>query len=81
MIRYLRGEIDQNALLASATDTDKMTVARCYLGLDLALKGRDDTAREHYRWVVEHGTPTFTEYTIAAAELERLKKANQARAK
>ena len=81
VIRYLRGEIDQNALLTAATDTDKMTEARCYLGLDLALKGRDDTAREHYRWVVEHGTPTFIEYTIAAAELERLKKANQARAK
>ena len=81
VIRYLRGEIDQNALLAAATDTDKMTEARCYLGLDLALKGRDDTAREHYRWVVEHGTPTFIEYTIAAAELERLEKANQPRAK
>ncbi|MGA7500468.1 MAG: tetratricopeptide repeat protein, partial [Isosphaeraceae bacterium] len=81
VIRYLRGEIDQNALLAAATDTDKMTGARCYLGLDLALKGRDDTAIEHYRWVVEHGTPTFVEYTIAAAELERLEKANQPRDK
>ncbi|MGO9812532.1 MAG: tetratricopeptide repeat protein [Isosphaeraceae bacterium] len=81
VVRYLRGEIGAKALLAAATDTDQMTEARCYLGLDLALKGRDDTAREHYRWVVEHGTPTFTEYTIAAAELERLEKANQARAK
>ena len=82
VIRYLRGEIDQNALLAAATDTDKMTEARCYLGLDLALKGKGPTtAREHYRWVVEHGTPTFIEYTIAAAELDRLEKANQHRAK
>jgi len=58
-----------------------MTKARCCLGLDLALKGRDDTAREHYRWVVEHGTPTFVEYTIAAAELVRLEKAHQPRAR
>ena len=81
VIRYLRGEIDPKALLAAATDTDKMTEARCYLGLDLTLKGQNAEAREHLLWVKEHGVPTFTEYTIAVAELERLEKANQPPAK
>ncbi len=81
VIRYLRGEIDQNALLAAATDTDKMTVARCYLGLDLAKKGKTAEAREHFLWVKEHGNPGFTEFTIALAELDRLEKANQPREK
>ena len=81
VIRYLRGEIDQNALLAAATDTDKMTEARCYLGLDLAEKGKTAEAREHFLWVKEHGNPGFTEFTIALAELDRLEKANQHRAK
>jgi len=81
VIRYLRGEIDQNALLAAATDTDKMTEARCYLGLDLAEKGKSAEAREHFLWVKEHGNPGFTEFTVALAELDRLERANQHRAK
>ena len=32
-------------MLAAASDNDKMTVARFYLGLDLALKGRYEEAR------------------------------------
>jgi hypothetical protein len=58
-----------------------MTEARCYLGLDLALKGRDEAAGEHFRWVQEHGTTSFIEFTIAKAELERLERENQPTAK
>ena len=75
-VRYLRGEIDAKALLAAATDTEKMTEARCYLGLDLALKGQTAAAREQLLWVKEHGPPSFIEYTIALAELDRLEKAS-----
>ena len=39
VIRYLRGELDQTAELAAASDNDEMTVARFYLGLDLRSKG------------------------------------------
>ncbi len=81
VIRYLRGEIDPKALLAAATDTDKMTEARCYLGLDLALRGQAAEAREHFLWVKEHGNPGFIPYAVALAELDRLEKANQHRAK
>ena len=72
VIRYLRGELDQTAMLAAASDNDKMTVARFYLGLDLALKGRYEEAREHYRWVKEHGNPSLFQFTRALAELDKL---------
>jgi len=71
-IQFRRGEIDEAALLRLATDDDKRTEARCYLGLDHALHGRKDEALAHFRWVKAHGTRTLTEYVIAVAELERL---------
>ena len=72
VIRYFQGELDQAAMLAAASDNDKMTVARFYLGLDLALKGRYEEAREHYRWVKEHGNPSLFQFTHALAELDKL---------
>jgi hypothetical protein len=71
-VRYLRGEIDEPALLALAVDDGKRTEAHCYLGLDLALKGRRDEALDHLRWVMDHGNPSYIEYGIAVAELDRL---------
>ena len=73
-VKFLRGEIDEAALLKEATDDDKRTEAHCFLGLDHALKGRKDKTLVHYRWVKEHGNVTFNEYTISLAELERLER-------
>jgi lipoprotein NlpI len=72
VVRFLRGEIGEPALLALAVDNDKLTAVRCVLGLDHALKGRKDAAIAHLRWVVEHGNRAFYEFHIAAAELDRL---------
>jgi len=74
-VRFLRGEIDEAALLKLATDDDKRTEARCFLGLDHMLKDRKNEALAHFRWVKEHGNPSFVEYTIAVAELDRLEQA------
>jgi lipoprotein NlpI len=74
-VQYLRGEIDEEALLKLATDDDKRTEARCFLGLDHLLKGNRDKALVHFRWVKEKGTVGYVEYTIAVAELERLENA------
>ena len=71
-VRFLRGDLDEPGLLKLATDDDKRTEARCFLGLHHALKGRPAEALAHYRWVKDHGTPTFIEYGIAVAELDRL---------
>jgi len=72
VVKYLRGEIDEAKLLAGATDNDKMTEARCYLGLDALHKNRSAAALAQFRWVKENGNPSFSEYTIALAELDRL---------
>jgi tetratricopeptide (TPR) repeat protein len=75
VVRFLRGEIGEPQLLKLADNRDKRTEARCYLGLDHAIKGRKSEALVHFRWVKEHGDTTFAEYTIAEAELERLERA------
>jgi tetratricopeptide (TPR) repeat protein len=72
VVEYLRGERNQDKLLAAATDNDKMTEVRCFLGLDLIQKKEKDLAVAHFRWVKEHGNPRSLEYAIALAELDRL---------
>jgi tetratricopeptide (TPR) repeat protein len=74
VVQFLRDEIDEPAVLKVADNVGKRTEARCYLGLDRALKNRKDEALAHFRWVKEHGDPTFVEYAIALAELERLER-------
>src|SRR5262245_14941566 len=76
-VRFLRGELDEAALLKLATNDDKRTGARCFLGLDHALKGHTDEALAHFRWVKKHGNPSLTEYTIALAGLERLERTTE----
>jgi hypothetical protein len=77
VVQFLRGEIDEAALLKLAVDDDKRTDARTFLGLDHALHKRKDKALAHFRWVKEHGTTAALEYVIAVAELERLEKAKE----
>jgi tetratricopeptide (TPR) repeat protein len=72
VIRYLRREIDEKALLDAAGDNDKMTVARAYLGLDLSLSGRPEEALPHLRWVKEHGNRDYIQYALALAEIDRI---------
>ena len=72
VVRFLRDDLDEPTLLALADDDDKRTEARCFLGLDHALRGRPAEARAHFRWVKDHGNPAFTEYAVALAELDRL---------
>ena len=66
------GEIDEAAVLKQASDDDKRTEARCYLGIHHALGGRKPEALAHFRWVKEHGNPSTFEYRLAVAELDRL---------
>ena len=74
-VRFLRGDLDEAQLLALAVDRDKLTEARCFLGLHHDLQGKTDEALAHDRWVKEHGTKASTEYGIAVAELARLEAA------
>jgi tetratricopeptide (TPR) repeat protein len=72
VIQFLRGDIDETALLKLSTDNDKRTEACCFLGMDHAIKRRKNEALAHFAWVKEHGNQANIEYTIALAELARL---------
>jgi tetratricopeptide (TPR) repeat protein len=79
VFQYLRGDLKGDDLLASATDRDKMTEARAYVGMSLNLAGRPDEARPHLEWVVKNGNRNFVEYMLAQAELVRLARGPAAR--
>jgi tetratricopeptide (TPR) repeat protein len=73
VLKFLAGEIDGAALLASARESGEQTEAHCYLAFDSLLRGKKDDALTHFRWVRQHGDPTYVEFVIALAELRRLK--------
>ncbi len=72
LIQFLRSEITAGEALERANNTDKLTEAHAYLGLDCALSGKRDEALEHFNWVREYGNRQFVEYPIALAEIKRL---------
>lgn len=72
VLRYLKGELTAQQLVAAAKDNDQLTEAHAYLGVDLAASGQRDEAVAHLRWVRENGNKRFDEYPLALAELERL---------
>jgi tetratricopeptide (TPR) repeat protein len=72
VFQYLRGELREADLLALATDGDKMTEARAYVGMYLALAGRLNEARPQLEWVVKNGNRRFIEYTLAQSALRRI---------
>jgi tetratricopeptide (TPR) repeat protein len=74
VIRYLRRDLSADDLLAAATNLDKKTEARTYLGLDLALAGQREGAVPHLQWVKENGRKNFSEYAFAVTELSRLER-------
>ncbi|HEX8396510.1 MAG TPA: hypothetical protein VF644_03745 [Pyrinomonadaceae bacterium] len=70
-IQYLLGKMTADNLLKLATDNDKMTEARAYIGINLLLSGKTEAALPHLRWVVENGNKNFHEYRFAKSALER----------
>jgi hypothetical protein len=51
-----------------------MTEVRCYHGLRALREGKKNVARDHFRWVTEHGNASYTEYAISLIQLDRLEK-------
>ncbi|HEX6730965.1 MAG TPA: tetratricopeptide repeat protein [Pyrinomonadaceae bacterium] len=72
ILKYVNGDLKEKDLFTLATDNDKMTEARAYVGLSLELVGRRDDARTHLEWVIKNGNREFIEYTLSQAELRRL---------
>jgi tetratricopeptide (TPR) repeat protein len=71
VLDYLNGKITASDVLAAASDNDKMTEAKTYLGICYELDGKTKEARDYFAWVKDHGNKQFGEYTLAVAELER----------
>ncbi len=75
VLDFMQGRLDSERLLSSAKDVNEQTEAHAYIGFQLLAAGQRDEAVAHLRWVTEHGTRTFYEYGMAAAELKRIAKA------
>ena len=72
IVAYLRKEISKEALLSAATDNDKMTEARAYMGMALSATGERQEALKHLQWVKDNGNKSFVEFPAALTELRRL---------
>ncbi len=72
IVGYLRQEISKEAILSLATDNDKMTEVRAYMGLALSFAGERQEALKHLLWVKDNGNRSFVEYPAAVTELRRL---------
>ena len=71
VMRYLKGELTEAALLKAAGDGAQRTEALAYVGAHL-LSGRKDAGIERLRKVVREGDPRYLEYDLAYHELRRL---------
>jgi tetratricopeptide (TPR) repeat protein len=72
VIRYLRGDLSEGALLTLAGTDDQRAEAHTYIGMDLLLKGQREEARAHFLWMQQNGSPRLLEYPLAVSELARL---------
>ena len=77
VVRFLRREIQESELLASATEPIQQTEAHSFLGLNSALTGQADRALSHFRWVKQNGVASDAGYELSSAELDRLEKQKQ----
>lgn len=71
IILFFDGQVTADELLALAANTDQKTEAHTFIGMDLLLRKKTAEARWHFEWVKQYGNPTFYEYPLALAELER----------
>jgi tetratricopeptide (TPR) repeat protein len=72
ILRYLRHEITAQELIDLATNNDKQTEARAYIGMNLLLAGHRDEAYVYLEWVRKNGNKSFVEYALAITEINRL---------
>lgn len=77
IIAYAQNKLSEKDLLALAKNTDKLTEARTYIGLNKELSGNKKSAIDNFLWVKEHGNTHFIEYGIALTELAKLQPANK----
>ena len=72
IVQYLRGRATGNQLLMTAKDGGQQTEAHAYIGFKESIAGKDTDARQHFSWVIEHGSKNYVEYAMVKRELDRL---------
>jgi tetratricopeptide (TPR) repeat protein len=72
IVQYLRGRTTAEQLLMAARDAGQQTEAHAYIGFKESIAGKDAEARQHFSWVIDHGSRSYVEYTMVKRELERL---------
>ena len=74
VIKYLKREINAQQLISSTRDTDQLTEAHAYIGMDSSLNGDRSEAITHLQWVREKGNQALLEYELAMSELKRIER-------
>lgn len=81
LVRYLRGEIDEKALLAASTDQGKLAASHGCLAIDFLLKEKFVESARHFSWTREHGNAGRLEFHISSVWLDRMRHAEEDDAK
>jgi len=69
IIAFLRGELNEGALLAQATEPDRATLARYYVGIHHWLGGEPTRARELFSAIVATGDRSYLQTKLAEDHL------------
>lgn len=72
VLRYLKGTLDEQRLLATAQGVGQRTEALAYVGASLLAAGEQRRATALLRRVLREGEPGYLEYDLAYHELRRL---------
>ena len=71
---YLNSELTEKQLLSLCTNDEMKTRSHLFCGLSALFKGDNPRAENHFLWVKKNGDRRLDEYTIASAELNRLRR-------
>ncbi|MGC8638586.1 MAG: tetratricopeptide repeat protein [Isosphaeraceae bacterium] len=72
LVRYLRHDMNTDALLKRASSQTEQTEAHTFAALEWLRRGDRKKAREHLNWVRDHGAAKSIATDLARATLERL---------
>jgi tetratricopeptide (TPR) repeat protein len=77
VLRYLKHDITDDQLFATANGPRAMVEAKTFVGLDQALTGKSSAAVLNLRWVTQNTDRRAYEFGLASTELERLESAGK----
>ena len=73
IIRFLRGEITDEQLIATAAEPSRQTEGHAFAGLTYEIAGRLEKALQHLQWVKDNGAASDAGYRLGLLELGRIR--------